>query len=418
MIDQKIVLSMEYLEDSILDRYMVVEDTLMKKTHRPLWIRAAAIAACLFLIIAALMPSGYTAKEIASFFPVYDYYGGTNAYTKEYYPGIEYIASSEIPSTLQIPLYAYRDLKKPIDEISFHAFWNSFSGKLADVLDISTLFSPQRKTDGVGNNYLYIHESYSDYFLSAYQRSNTHQINIYVKPSGLQLLHLTEGMVSHICNSSEETIAAALAGTRDILFDIFGVSFPDMKVVYHFNSWEKQGAASVQIYYYDASAHPLNAYMAEPVTDYISVEVNNSHEQNGNAFSAFRISYQMNRGASENIYAHTRHTQLLTLSKAEELLYRGYVFGNHVCARCMAEQDAVDFHGYDYVGFEYLRNYENSDIVPFYVFYQEIGTADNGNAIFAKTYVAAIAVSGYESYFESQKAAHKDSIRQTTAPAS
>jgi len=40
--------------------------------------------------------------------------------------------------------------------------------------------------------------------------------------------------------------------------------------------------------------------------------------------------------------------------------------------------------------------------IPFYAFYKQIGTAENGNLIYAKTYVPAIKVRGYEEYFESQ----------------
>ena len=45
--------------------------------------------------------------------------------------------------------------------------------------------------------------------------------------------------------------------------------------------------------------------------------------------------------------------------------------------------------------------------IPFYAFYKNIGTSANGNTIYAKTYVPAIQVSGYEEYFESQKDNHR-----------
>lgn len=95
--------------------------------------------------------------------------------------------------------------------------------------------------------------------------------------------------------------------------------------------------------------------------------------------------------------------------EAERLLYSGYVFGGHTCPFCMAEQKKVDFHGYDFVGLEYIFSMDDrkgTEAVPFYAFYKKIGTAGNGNLIYARTYVPAFAVSGYREYFEKQKEAH------------
>ena len=44
--------------------------------------------------------------------------------------------------------------------------------------------------------------------------------------------------------------------------------------------------------------------------------------------------------------------------------------------------------------------------MPFYAFYKKIGTAKNGNTIYAKTYVCAIETSGLDEYFEAQSKNH------------
>ena len=76
----------------------------------------------------------------------------------------------------------------------------------------------------------------------------------------------------------------------------------------------------------------------------------------------------------------------------------------------MEEQEAVAFDGYDKVGMTYVIGRDDDskqlESVSFYVFYKNIGDAENGNEIFAKTYVPAIAVSGCEEFFESQKPYH------------
>ena len=78
----------------------------------------------------------------------------------------------------------------------------------------------------------------------------------------------------------------------------------------------------------------------------------------------------------------------------------------------MAQQNAVDFSDYDFVDIVYIK--ETTDrgkpaaLIPFYAFYKKIGIAENGNEIYAKTYVPAIRVSGYEEYFKSQEAEHRN----------
>ena len=46
------------------------------------------------------------------------------------------------------------------------------------------------------------------------------------------------------------------------------------------------------------------------------------------------------------------------------------------------------------------------EMVPIYVFYKYKNNAENGNKVYAKTYVLAISVSRCEEYFESQKQYH------------
>ena len=90
----------------------------------------------------------------------------------------------------------------------------------------------------------------------------------------------------------------------------------------------------------------------------------------------------------------------IPLKEAEALLYKGYVFGGHMCPQCQAEQEKISFRNYDYVGFDYYRGY------PFYAFYKQIESDEDG-LTYALTYVPAFEVSGYEEYFKSQEAEHK-----------
>ncbi len=91
----------------------------------------------------------------------------------------------------------------------------------------------------------------------------------------------------------------------------------------------------------------------------------------------------------------------ISLKDAEFLLNQGYVFGGHICKRCMKNQSEVDFSNYDKVGIEYVPNPENNLVYPFYAFYKLI---DDDR--YARTYVPAFSVSGLDEYFESQTNIH------------
>ena len=123
--------------------------------------------------------------------------------------------------------------------------------------------------------------------------------------------------------------------------------------------------------------------------------------------------YKNRSGISDNQYDVVANAKRISISEAEALLYNGYVFGGHSCPLCMSAQDKIDFEGYDFVDIEYVFEYSNENGtpsigIPFYAFYKNIGISENGNTIYAKTYVPAIEVSGYKEYFESQKDNHQN----------
>ena len=69
---------------------------------------------------------------------------------------------------------------------------------------------------------------------------------------------------------------------------------------------------------------------------------------------------------------------------------------------------------YDFVDMEYVfgmdsETYTPTMGIPFYTFYKKIGTSQNGNTVYAKTYVPAIEVSGLEAYFQNQTSKHSNS---------
>ena len=74
---------------------------------------------------------------------------------------------------------------------------------------------------------------------------------------------------------SNEEIISSLQSIKNKLFEIFGVSFPDARVVRYFGSYSKNGAEFIDIYFYDESAHSLNSSDTKPLSDYICISFDN-----------------------------------------------------------------------------------------------------------------------------------------------
>ncbi len=93
------------------------------------------------------------------------------------------------------------------------------------------------------------------------------------------------------------------------------------------------------------------------------------------------------------------------------------------CRLCMAEQTPVSFDDYDYVTMVYCTGTvaalsapgkaASTLSAPFYAFYKDIGESPNGNRIFARTLVPAVAVSGLDDYFERQQKEHAPAYADT-----
>ena len=154
-----------------------------------------------------------------------------------------------------------------------------------------------------------------------------------------------------------------------------------------------------------------------PVSDYLCINFDNHENYAGDIVSDSVLTvadvwYHQTRNDVTDEYSVIVEARRISLKEAEALLYNGYVFGGHSCPLCMAAQDKVSFDGYDFVDMEYVfggdtKTGKPTMALPFYAFYKKIGTSENGNSIYAKTYVAAIEVGGYEEYFNSQKDEHK-----------
>ncbi len=426
-------LGMNHIDPVLVEEHLEQKEKYTKARMRRRLIGWASAACAVLVAVAVVLPwltlpdvpvwddAVYTAEDIGALF------GGmnmdaisTNAYTKVYVPNSERLPITEMLDNEYLGVYQYDAPRLQIMNTSkFTQRIDDILPKLAASLNIA---QPEYEIDA------------EQYELFAKANTNSHLIMaemmpelfyfVFSTPSGRGHLVLDDETVLLDQNLSDDEIITALHGVKEKIFDIFDVSFSDVKIVRKYDSYRTDGAAWVYVYFYDQAAHPLNIGLSQsaaenvmhPVSDYIEICFKNqqsaSEEEHGNSvlYDASVMYYDFTQ-KPEDTYRHIADVKKITLEQAEALLYRGYVFGGHSCPLCMAAQDKVSFEGYDHVGLEYIFGYDDADNtrtlgIPFYAFYKQIGTAQNGNIIYAKTYVPAIEISGCEEYFESQSAQH------------
>ena len=213
---------------------------------------------------------------------------------------------------------------------------------------------------------------------------------------------------------SDEEMLASLQEIQDALFEILGVEFTDAAIN---RAYSDSGIYNISIVFYNQNDHPLNQ---EPsiLSDSLTINFDNQKNFPGDIVSdtvlqICNVYYTKYYQPAEQRFAIGAYAKRISLEEAEQLLYKGYVFGGHACPLCQEAQDPISFEGYDYVGMTYefaydIETWRETMAIPFYVFYKQIGTDENGKLIFAKTYVAAIEVSDYDAYFEIQQSNHVD----------
>lgn len=434
---------LNHIDTEIVESYLKQKDRLeQRRKTRSTWLRFAVIAACLVLFISAIailpalreddpnippLPTvptwegaQYSADDVAGLFDSMKVdSAATNAYTKVYVSDTKYLYLSEIPDEALLGIYQYNENQNGLDEESLKSFIDSFLPKLvASVGEAVPKYEIKENIYTESHSTLSVYTECGDYSIVAGQSERTNSFTLF-KPSNSDRITVLDSEAVQIDQRlSDEEIIASLESIKNKLFEIFGVSFTDAKIIRSFNSYSKYGATSVDIYFYNENAHPLNSAQNTPISDYICISFDNHMNYSGDIVSdgvltVADIMYSKKRNNISEAYQLIANTEIITLEDAEALLYNGYVFGGHSCPLCMAEQEKISFDGYDFVGLEYVfgideETYNPTLSIPFYAFYKKIGTSKNGNLIYAKTYVAAIAVSGYTEYFEGQRDEHKN----------
>ena len=427
------------IDSDIVEKYVEEKDKLtVKKKRRVALVRIVSAAACFALILSAIIvvpmltgdnipvdvpvwdDAEYSAEDIAELFETKSYGGtATNAYVEYYFPDPKYLYIDEIPSEEYLNVYQFNLQKKPLDKGEFEDFIDSFLPDIADSLDIG-LPKYEIKKDDIDKDVTYfgVDIESGSYRMFINQNEIKHRFSLYSLSESDRKMILDGETVQIDQRMSDEEIINSLKSVKNKLFDIFNVSFSDAKVIRYFDDYSEYGATYVTVYFYDESAHPINSLRERSVSDYICISFDNFANYEGDTVSdsiltVADIEFIKMRVDVKKEYEVVAKAKKIPLEEAESLLYNGYVFGGHSCPLCMAAQEKISFDNYDFVDVEYVfgSDYSTNNPtkgIPFYAFYKKIGTAKNGNICYAKTYVAAIEVSGYKEYFESQKDSHKN----------
>ncbi len=429
------------LDVSLIENYINEKRKYKKKRSiRSLAVRMSAAAACAALIFTAIIvpirlldfpppdvtTSGdgtvspppiveklsFTADDIDHVMKSIDTYGSTNAYRKVYVPDAKYLYVTPIPHGKKTAyIYEFQKVEKP--RITKEEFGNIAS-------DVFTAISNNFGNGTTSFEYeIKYSEEYEKYdtetVIASIDASISHGESVLV---ALRPEHRDVGMcikgnkIQINQNLSDEEIIESLEPVKELLFKTFGVDFSEAEVVRSFLGYE-DGAVGIQVRFYDMSEYmkPLGV-----IRSYIDIEFSKkiADIEDKDIFEIRTIYYRKDRASDEEYYKIKSEVDLISMQEAEKLLYKGYVFGGHSCRLCMEAQDKISFRGYDYVEIEYIFDRDYSVFpskptvgIPFYAFYKKIGKAENGNMIYAKTYVPAVEVSGLDEYFKGQIKNHK-----------
>lgn len=325
--------------------------------------------------------------------------GSTTSYTKTYVPSVEYLYIKPITTEKYVTIYEYFPVKqKEPTEAEFRAYVDKY---LLQIADATGTILPECDIEN---------DTTGGYYISTIGK--TEDVDIYIAPgyisfgksfiyteSDVPLTIYGETVVIDQTKTDSE-IFASLSGIKEKLGKLFGTIFEDSTITRRFSSYTTNGAEWIYVYF-DSQDNSGSLHITfDNFANHASDTVSSTNLYNANI-------YYLPNDSETPTNSISKQVELLPLEKAEEYLSKGYVVSMGGCPLCQAEQEPIDFTDYDYVSFSYSI-YNNKEI-PFYAFYKNIGTAENGNMTFAKTYVPAVEVEGYEEYFENKHTNHNNS---------
>ena len=381
---------LNHIDEELVEEFVSKSEEIeRKKRNKSIWLRVVAIASSFAIIVGAIIaipmkPTNeiptwdepmYSAEEIASIFNtnVFESVGMTNQYKQVLVYNGHSLSIDAVPNDKYLGVYKYQS--------ELWQFGNRFLPKLMKELDLEPI-----------DNYDISRED-SDYI--EYEFDARHiRVSKYDDGFGAQIILYSndaffDPMSGWIDSSlSDQEINRLLEPIKKKLFDIFDVSFSGVNI--------NRDNGRIRVRFYNKSVDYPDQTQLLLYPEYISL----------NFYGARVYINYVDSDYTAKEYSRIANAKKISLEAAEELLYKGYVFCFHTCSYCMRDQEAISFEGYDYVGLEYVferigKSRYNEELgIPFYTFYKKLEVREDGTTVYAKTYVPAIELSGYEEYFE------------------
>lgn len=434
MSKQAFIKAMGHVDDHILEQYIAEEDRLSarKPLWKRTWVHLTAAAACLTLIVTGFLLFGQkdsglsiTMDELLEMIPHLEGVG-TSFYSTITVSDVDELNLRPVPEQDTISAYKNNRTFIPLDEVAFSQYADAVLTRLADSLgakvpeytieNSTNRMSEICEKDGFefdpyiwsvlrGHCELDDMETTFNQGISCYEFS----LNFDIRNEDATPFFWNEKALQVDLRQSDEEILNAMEDLKEKLFSVFDVTFSDVLI--------RRDRDTIRIYYYNAEDE-VNTPMADlphprPFSNYIYMVFHHLEDSDDPLLPCSLIYYRKSLIDPDDIYTKFE-VPMRTLDEAEELLYKGYVFGGYGCPLCMEEQDPIDFEGYDLVGLEYMysidstvymNNWMPKNAIPFYVFYKEISSGE-GVTKYAYTYVPAIEIEGLDEYFEKKFSHH------------
>ena len=409
-----------------IDRKFVIESAPERRKRGIITkaLKRSLIAACLSLLLCgasatALIVSGnipidsfavITADEIGKIMQTNTMSESTNAYKIIKVKSSEELKIFPVPEGEYLPIYETKLSELDEEELLMLAEYiiPKFEELFGFDLEADGVHHQENFHPSVYLTYRSAKEKRNDPGLGVKieQRKDFYSIEIDYSVNGKTAPKLKFGESELISNESmtaEERFAMHSA-VRDVFCELFEIDLPH---------YVDRGTGS---WFYSGVTHPTENYSTEYAKDYAKYDNYLTLYDGIGHENRVSISLKLYRKSIDDFCPAVMQAKKITLEEAEELLYKGYVFGGHTCTACMAEQDKIEFEGYDFVGLEYVfgkeKSYETIG-VPFYVFFKLIDSTEYEDFTvyqYAKTYVPAIKVRGLDRYFRLQSEKHKSAV--------
>ncbi|MBQ2798403.1 MAG: hypothetical protein IJF09_03365 [Ruminiclostridium sp.] len=214
------------------------------------------------------------------------------------------------------------------------------------------------------------------------------------------------GELSINWNRPDEELIKDVEWIKKELFDIFDRDFSDVEIG---RDSDPFGDDIYFIFYNEAEAY--NG-IDRKKDDYIRLKFHSDEASKDGSMYMASIDYYVYHKEPEELQKITGVAERITLSEAEELLSKGYVFCYHACEKCFEEGKKLRFDDYDFVEINYIDiDFNTWEIegyyrLPFYTFYKKDSDLEDGKVKYSVTNVCAIKLTGYEEYFASREKYH------------